>query len=74
MGKQYNKVIKRKRRQSYVVRKVAAQAAAVKAKTVARPARAKAEPRAAKPKAAAPSAAVTGVPASTEEHPAASAE
>ena len=71
MGKQYNKVIKRKRRQSYVVRKVAAQAAAVKAKTVARPARAKAEPHAPKPKA---SAAVATVPDSTEEHPAASAE
>lgn len=33
MGKQYNKVIKRKRRRSYVLRKDAAQAAAVKVKT-----------------------------------------
>ena len=33
MGKQYNKVIKRRRRLAYNVRKVAAQAAAVKAKT-----------------------------------------
>ena len=35
MGKQYNKVIKRKRRHAYVQRKDAAQAAAVKVKTAA---------------------------------------
>lgn len=33
MGKQYNKVVKRKRRQAYLQRKVAAEAAAVKPKT-----------------------------------------
>jgi ATP-dependent DNA ligase len=35
MGKQYNKVIKRKRRHAYVQRKDAALAAAVKVKTAA---------------------------------------
>ena len=78
MGKQYNKVIKRKRRQSYVLRKVAATAAAVKAKTVRKPVKAKAEPKAPKPKPApapAPvSAEVEGVPVATEEHPASAAE
>lgn len=50
MGKQYNKVIKRKRRQSYVLRKVAADAAAVKTKTAPRAVKPKAEPRAPKAK------------------------
>jgi hypothetical protein len=45
MGKQYNKVIKRKRRHAYVQRKDAAQAAAVKVKTAAaRPAAKAAKP------------------------------
>jgi hypothetical protein len=50
MGKQYNKVIKRKRRHAYVQRKDAALAAAVKVKTAparpaAKPAKAKSAPR-----------------------------
>lgn len=68
MGKQYNKVIKRKRRQSYVLRKVAADAAAVKAKTAPRAVKPKAEPKAPKPKPA------DKAPVATEEHPAGAAE
>ena len=72
MGKQYNKVIKRKRRHAYVQRKDAAQAAAVKVKTAAtRPAakaakaaRAPRTPKtAAVPAAAAPAPAPGQVPA-----------
>ena len=37
MGKQYNKVIKRKRRAAYVARKDASKKSAVKAKPVAAP-------------------------------------
>jgi hypothetical protein len=66
MGKQYNKVIKRKRRHAYVQRKDAAQAAAVKVKTAAaRPAaktaKAARAPRA--PKTAPVSAAAAPAPA-----------
>ncbi len=50
MGKQYNKVVKRKRRQAYLQRKVAAQAAAVKPKTA--PVAAKAPKKAPKAEAA----------------------
>ncbi len=54
MGKQYNKVVKRKRRQAYLQRKVAAQAAAVKTKTA---------PVAAKPAKKAPKAEAAPKPA-----------
>ncbi len=59
MGKQYNKVIKRKRRLAYVQRKDAAQAAAVKVKTApARPvAKTAKAPRAAKTPKVTPAAA-----------------
>jgi hypothetical protein len=77
MGQQKNKVIKRKRRQAYLQRKVAAQAAAVKAKTTPRPARAKSGGVAkAAPKAAAPAPAphveapaAEHVPVASEEIP-----
>jgi hypothetical protein len=66
MGKQYNKVIKRKRRHAYVQRKDAAQAAAVKVKTAAAKPAAKTAraPRAVRaPKAAPVSAAAAPAPA-----------
>ncbi len=58
MGKQYNKVIKRKRRAAYVARKDAAKKPAVKAK----PAAAAKKPAAAKKAAAAAATSPAAVP------------
>jgi hypothetical protein len=54
MGKQYNKVIKRKRRAAYVARKDAAKKPAVKAKPAAAPKKAAPNAKASAKKAAGP--------------------